>query len=316
MLAPDQGVCTGVTVVDLPGDVIAEPLPAAVHVINGYGKSVGLMQIDELGELESPIVLTGVFGVAPVLSALVSHLLDTHPHLGDEATGRSVNATVLECNDSYLHDPRARLPGPRELLDAFDSACSGPVTQGTVGAGAGMSTFGLAGGIGTASRVVNGSQSGHVGALVMTNFGEPQDLMIAGRPVGRLLGATSIPPAGRGSVIVILATELPLSSLQLRRLCRRAQNGLARTGCVTAGGSGEVVLAFTTSRSNAGGSAHLLDQTFRAVAECVEEAVLNSCWHAEPSYGRAGRSRDTLPVLRLSEFFGNSRDGGGAEARQ
>ncbi|NJC83557.1 P1 family peptidase [Planosporangium mesophilum] len=305
LLDPEQGTCTGVTVVQPCPGVVHRPVAAAVHVINGYGKSVGLMQIEELGELESPIALTGVFGIPDVLRALVDHLLVEDPDLGSEKSGRSVNAVVMECNDSRMHDPRITRPGAAEVAEAIRGASTGPVPQGPVGAGVGMSTFGFAGGIGTSSRVLplDGSAH-HIGALVLTNFGRREDLVIAGRPVGQqLLPATATAASLGGSVIVVLATDLPTTSAQLKRLARRAQNGLARTGCTTSGSSGEVVLAFSTARGP-DLAREPLDLAFAAVAECVEEAVLNSLCHSVRVHGRADRFREPFPVERLPELLG------------
>jgi D-aminopeptidase len=304
LTAPEQGTCTGVTVIHPRQGVVHRPVVAAVHVINGYGKSVGLMQIEELGELESPIALTGVFGVPDVLRALVDHLLVEDPDLGSEESGRSVNAVVMECNDSRMHDPRIAAAGAAEVAEALRGATGGPVPQGPVGAGVGMTTFGFAGGIGTSSRLLPlDDATHHIGALVLTNFGRREDLLIAGRPVGQLLPETATGMSLAGSVIVVLATDLPTNSAQLKRLARRAQNGLARTGCSTSGSSGEVVLAFSTSRG-ADLARERLDLAFAAVAECVEEAVLNSLCHSVQVRGRAGRSRQPFPVERLPELLG------------
>lgn len=299
----DAGACTGVTVVTARPDVTRRPLPAAVHVINGYGKSAGLMQIDELGELESPIALTGVFGVPSVQQALVEHLMDVDPRIGAADTGRSVNAVVLECNDSRMNDPRRSRPGPPELQAALANRREDAVAQGAVGAGSGMTTYGFAGGIGSASRIVaTPSSDHHVGALVLTNFGRREDLLVAGRPIGRLLSEEPSQPDPGGSVIVVLATDLPAGASQLKRLARRAQNGLARVGCATSSGSGEIVLAFSTSE---GGAVPVgtLDTAFRAAAEAVEEAVLSSVFHSEPVVGRGGRRQEPFPVQRLPELM-------------
>lgn len=308
MSAPERGVCTGITVVSPADDVVTNPLPAAVHVINGYGKSVGLMQIEELGELESPIALTGVFGVPSVHGALLARLMDRYPDIGGETDGHSINAVVMECNDGHMHDPRAALPGRDELAEAFESSSATAVRQGTVGAGIGMTTFGLAGGVGTASRVLPGIDDGcHIGALVLSNFGTTEDLLVAGRPVGRMLPPASARQELAGSAIVVLATDLPMDSAQLKRTCRRVQSGLARTGCTTAGASGEVVIAFSTRLPSKDASTRLtrtqLDAVFRATAETVEEAVFNALCHAGPVRGRAGRTRDRLPTERLADLL-------------
>jgi D-aminopeptidase len=302
---PQRGVCTGVTVVS-PADIVQRPLPAAVHVINGYGKSVGLMQIEELGELESPIALTGVFGVPAIFQALVTHLMDADPGIGAADTGRSVNAVVMECNDSRMHDPRSIRLGPAELARALHTAAGGVLEQGTVGAGIGMTTFGFPGGIGTASRVIPQRGRGHhVAALVLTNFGRREDLVVAGRPVGRLLPPAAEPPDVGGSVIVVLATDLPATSSQLKRMARRGQNGLARVGCTTAGSSGEIVVAFSTGEAGTLPRPDL-DLAFGAVAECVEEAVLSGLCHASTVHGRAGRQLGAFPVERLGELLRRS----------
>jgi D-aminopeptidase len=300
---PGAGACTGVTVVTARPDITMRPLPAAVHVINGYGKSTGLMQIDELGELESPIALTGVFGVPTVLQALVEHLMDVDPRIGAADSGRSVNAVVLECNDSRMNDPRRSRPGMTELQQAFMDARDDVVVQGAVGAGTGMTTYGFSGGIGSASRrITSPSSEHHLGALLLTNFGRREDLVVAGRPIGRLLSEQPSEPDPGGSVIVIIATDLPVGAQQLKRLARRAQNGLARAGCTTSSGSGELVLAFSTSESGSL-SGEALDTAFRAAAETVEEAVLSSIFHAQPITGRAGRRQEPFPVQRLPELM-------------
>lgn len=306
MMAPELGVCTGITVVDLGSEITRSPLPAAVHVINGYGKSTGLMQIEELGELESPIVLTGVFGLPPVLGALVHRLMNSDADIGGEKTGQSVNAVVMECNDSHMHDPRSAQPGGAQLADAFDTATSGIIPQGNVGAGSGMKTFDFAGAVGTSSRLLPAidGQVHRVAALVLSNFGRREELLVAGRPVGRLIPDSTVTAEAGGSVIVVLATDLPATPLQLKRMARRAQNGLARVGCSTADTSGEVVLAFTTNRSGTL-PRQALGPAFAAVAECVEEAVLNGLCNNTTTHGRAGRRRERFPADRLSEFLSN-----------
>ena len=330
---PDQGICTGVTALHPAPDVLAAPLTAAVHVINGYGKSVGLMQIEELGELETPILLTGVFNVARVHAALVDWLLRADPTLGDAPTGRSVNAVVLECNDGYMNDPRVGRIGPESVEAALAEATAGvtgeaasgaadgtgeaasgaagegmagagaTVRLGTVGAGIGMSTFGYAGAIGSASRRWPLPEGGDatVGVLVLSNYGRAEDLVIAGRPMG-----SAEPSDGRslaGSCIIVIATDLPLAQAQLKRVARRAQNGIARTGGITASGSGEVVVAFTTSRRpplRPDRGQDQLDLVFRAVGEAVEEAVLAGLLSASDVRGREGRSQRAFPAERLA----------------
>lgn len=308
-----RGVATGVTVV-VPPDVESRPLPAAGHVINGYGKSVGLIQVGELGTLESVIAFSSVFAAPSVQSALLRRRLAQEADVGGASTGRSVNLVVLECNDAFVNDPREHTCGERELAAALDAASDGPVAEGTVGAGTGMSTFGMAGGFGTASRVFEtGEGTHHLGVALVSNFGVWGDLTVGGQPIQQQAGmqdeSTDSEPVDSevsdaevsdaeppGSVVIVVATDAPLDSAALRRVAVRAQNGLARTGCVTSHRSGEIVLAFsTTSSPVTEPDAALLNSAFRAVAEAVEEAVLSGLAHADPVVGREGRR---LPVLR------------------
>lgn len=306
---PDRGVATGVTVV-VPEGVEQDPVPAASHVINGYGKSVGLVQVDELGVLESPIAFASVFAAPEVQAAMLRRRLAADPEVGGVHGARSVNLVVLECNDGFTNDPRRHSCGEVELDAALSAARGGVPAQGTVGAGTGMSTFGMAGGFGTASRVVaTGGDSYRLGVALVSNYGRWGDLTIAGQlvqtgppgpsgPSGRSGPSGSSGTVGQeppGSVVIVVATDAPFDSATLRRVAVRAQNGLARTGCATTHGSGEIVLAFSTSRAPVTGHAPaLLDLAFRAVAECVEDAVLSGLAHAEPVTGREGRR---LPVL-------------------
>lgn len=292
---PEQGLCTGVTVIE-PFAGRGGVLPAAVHVINGYGKSAGLMQVAELGELESEIVLTGVYGVGRVLDALVTRHLCSDPGLADPASGRSFNAVVLECNDTHLNDPRLGVAGADELERAV-AGVDITFDLGPVGAGSGMRTFGWAGGIGSASRLLPATTDGSrptIGVLTLSNYGGPDDLLLAGRPV---------PPAARpaddregdGSVIIVVATDLAVDPDQLGRIARRVQNGLARTGCRTTDGSGELVLAVSTSEVAGRADRSRLGPAFDAVAECVEESVWSALWHSTPTNGREGRRQPAFP---------------------
>ena len=241
---------TGVTViVPHAGNVFREKLIAACHVINGFGKTTGLVQIDELGQLESPIALTNTLSIPAVTEGLLDLLLMQNPEIG--VTTGTVNTVVAECNDAFLNDLRGRHVRREHVARALAAATRDRVEQGAVGAGRGMSAFGLKGGIGTASRRASAEQDEcMVGVLVLTNFGQLRELVIAGRPVGASLAAErreAHSASGAGSIIVIVATDAPVSSRQLKRLLRRAQNGLARTGSVTAHGSGEIVIGFSTA---------------------------------------------------------------------
>lgn len=296
-------VRTGVTAV-LPhdGDLRARPVTAAAHVLNGYGKPLGLAQVAELGELEAPVLLTGTFGVGAAHEGALRWLLARDPDLGRPATA---NPVVLECNDGRLHDLRTLALRPEDVTRALDAAAGDTggavVAEGAVGAGHGMVAFGWKGGVGTASRpVADGGAASALGALVLTNMGRPEDLRVDARIPTEPAGAArplELPDPADGSVVVLLATDAPLDARQLGRLARRAQNGLARTGVSTAHGSGEFVLAFSTTQPRHRRDGRWLDPWFDAVADVVEEAVLSSLRSAVTTTGRDGRTAHRCPLL-------------------
>ena len=313
----DRSVQTGVTVVfPHPGNVFAEKVLATCHVINGFGKSTGLVQLAELGQLESPIALTNTLSIAAVTEGLLDVLLAANPDIG------SLNTVVAECNDAFLNDIRGRHVRREHVALAMAGATAGPVRQGAVGAGRGMAAFGLKGGIGTASRVAGAEPPATVGVLVLSNFCQLPDLVVAGRPVGLWLQQERAAPpadASGGSIIVVVATDAPVNERQLGRMLRRAQNGLARTGSSTAHYSGEIVIGFTTSVRIPHVAAEpvcavrilreesrLLDPLFQAVTEATEEAVLNSLFNAETVAGHAGARYDAFPIERLGELLAMS----------
>ena len=323
-LEPGTGPArTGVTVIlPHPGNVFREKVPAAFHVINGFGKSVGGDQIRELGTIEGPIALTNTLSVGTVLDALVTHAIRETPEIG--ITTSTVNSVVGECNDGFLNDIQGRHVQVKHVLGAIDAARGGPVWEGAVGAGTGMSSYGFKAGIGTASRVVPADLGGWtVGVLVLANFGRRGTLVIDGVPVGRMLEASGDAPPERGSIVTVVATDAPLLDRGLGRLARRVALGLARTGSIAGHGSGEVVIAFSTHASvrmphepgrlvlplqvlvdddrGSGGAA--IDGLFQAVVEATEEAVLNSLFKAETVVGRDGHTRMALPVDRVRELL-------------
>lgn len=296
-------VQTGVTVL-LPGeDPFQNKLRAACHVINGFGKTAGLMQVNELGQLESPVALTNTLAVGAAWQALCRWLVDRNPGL------TSVNPLVMECNDSYLNDIRSLHITEGMVFDALEAAGE-YFEQGAVGAGRGMVCHGLSGGIGSASRMAGiGGKTYTLGALVLTNHGLLRDLTICGDRVGldfqkrkeeeQQSGPQQKAARDQGSVIVILATDIPLSHSQLNRVCRRAVVGLARTGAQIGHGSGEVVLAFSTANEILHGDENALrtvtelnerhiDTIFRMTVGAVEEAVLASLWYGEAVTGFEG----------------------------
>ncbi len=310
---------TGVTVV-VPhgGEVFRRKAPAAVWVGNGFGKAAGFLQVRELGNLETPIALTNTLSVGPAIEALVSWTL-AKP--GNE-TVRSVNTVVGETNDGRLNDIRARRVTSQDVLAAIEAASSGPVEEGSVGAGAGTIAFGWKGGIGTSSRVLPAKLGGWtVGALVQTNF--DGILTIDGVRVGELLGRYKFrkeieglsgeEPDG-GSCMVVLATDAPLSSRNLERLAKRALLGLARAGSFLDNGSGDFVIAFSTKNLEEHDpktpirrieeiANDFTGPLFLAAVESVEEAVGNSLTKATTVTGYRGRRVEAIPIDRLRELL-------------
>lgn len=303
-LREGAAVRTGVTAI-LPhgGNVFRDRVPAGLAVGNGYGKLAGGTQVKELGELETPVVLTNTLCVAAGLDGLVGWALDQP---GNE-TVQSVNAVVGETNDGVLNDIRARVVRPEHVRAALAAARSGPVAEGAVGAGTGTVCFGWKGGIGTASRVVvTGAGAFTLGALVQSNFGG--NLTVGGVAVWAQLQPP--PAAPDGSVMIVLATDAPLSDRNLTRLARRAFLGVGRTGGVMANGSGDYALAFSTAPGVRRGVGTPLLHTselpnaaltplFQAAVEATEEAILNSLFAAHTVTGAGGRTVQALPVDRV-----------------
>lgn len=294
---------TGVTAI-LPhaGNLFREKVIAASHVINGFGKSVGLVQLDELGTLETPILLTNTLSVGTCATALVRHALAQNPDIG--RTTSTVNPVVAECNDGPLNDIQALAVTEAHALQAIESASGGPVLQGSVGAGTGMTCFGYKGGIGSASRQLTlADQVFHLGILVLSNFGAPGDLMLPnGRPAPPPLPQEA---EERGSIIILMATDAPLEYRQLQRVIKRSGAGLGRLGSFWGHGSGDIAIGFTTANSVRHDETDLvvatarlredrLDLLFRATAEATQEAVLNSLLAAEPLVGRGGATQPSL----------------------
>lgn len=295
----DGDLRTGVTAV-LPhgGNLYRDKVTAASAVLNGYGKSVGLMQIDELGTLETPILITGTLNVPRAADALVTFMIRDNPQIGVSET---VNPVVLECFDGYLSDARARAVGEEEVFKAITASRDGPVEVGCVGAGVGMRCLGYKSGIGTASRTVE--RGGFcLGVLAVPNFGFPGDLIVAGVPVGRELAAAE-QPAERGSCIFVLATDAPLAATDLRRLAWRCFLGMARTGGISGSTSGDVSVAFTTSPRQERLDRETMNLLFRAAAETSEEAILDALFAAETTTGRDGHVMPALPVARTLDML-------------
>ncbi|MBC7150930.1 MAG: P1 family peptidase [Rhizobium sp.] len=296
-----DGVATGVTaVIPHAGDLFREKVRAAAEVINGFGKSVGLVQVAELGTVETPILLTNTFGVAACSEALIRRAIADNPAIGRETS--TVNPVVCECNDGQINDIQALSVRPKDALAALSAAHDGPVEQGAIGAGRGMTAFGFKAGIGSASRCMHlAAREFTLGALVLANFGRAGDLVL---PDGRRPDPRQVSRAEKGSVIVVLATDLPLSDRQLQRVARRAGAGLARLGAFWGHGSGDIVLSFTTAdpvahdgpalRSMTVIDDNLIDLPFRAAAEATQEAVLNALCAAPAETGRTGKRYPSL----------------------
>ena len=308
-----DSVRTGITAI-LPhgGNVFVDRVPAALHVGNGFGKFVGATQLDELGELETPILLTCTLCVWRAADAMVGWMLEK-PGMDNV---RSINPVVAETNDGFLNAIRSRPITAAQVRAALDGAAGGPVAEGTVGAGTGTVAFGWKGGIGTASRVLPASLGGYtLGVLVQTNFGGV--LQVMGAPVGRELGkwafqrevqgSSSAPrERGDGSVIIVVATDAPVSDRNLRRIAARAMMGLARTGSSAANGSGDYALAFSTSPavrrrfdarrlSTEELANEEMSPLFEAVVEATEEAIYDSLFMATTVSGN-GHTVDAIPL--------------------
>jgi len=295
---------TGVTaILAHDGDIFLDKPVAAADVLNGFGKSIGLMQVNELGVLETPILLTNTFGVGTCANALIRHAVAQNPEIGRQTS--TVNPVVMECNDGYLNDIQAMAVTEADALSAI-AAASEDVETGAIGAGAGMSCFGLKGGIGTASRRLKLDHATyHLAALVLANFGRAGDLRL---PDGRRIDPSVEQQQERGSCIVILATDVPLDHRQLRRVTRRAGAGLAWCGTFWGHGSGDVFLGFTTANrmphqpdSDFQDMRVLaetrMDRLFQAAAEATQEAVLDALAGAETTQGRHGHTRRALKDL-------------------
>jgi D-aminopeptidase len=289
-----DSIRTGVTVI-LPhaGNLFRDKVPGAVFVGNAFGKLAGSTQVEELGDIETPIALTSTLNVPRVADALIDYML-TLP--GNERV-ESINPLVGETNDGHLNDIRGRHVGAAEVRRAIESAAAGPVEEGAVGAGTGTVAFGFKGGIGTASRKVAGYT---IGVLVQTNFGGT--LVMNGAPVGRELRAAG-PNSGNGSILMVVATDAPVDARNLRRMAARTMFGLARTGSSGSNGSGDYAIAFSTIRNPPKLVANDdMSPLFLAVIEATEEAIYNSLLRAVTTTGN-GRTVEALPIERTVEIL-------------
>jgi D-aminopeptidase len=314
-LIKEDSIRTGVTAI-LPHEenLFQQKVPAAIYVGNGFGKLTGTTQVKELGNIESPIILTNTLSVAAAVNAVISYTISQK---GNENV-QSVNALVGETNDGYLNDIRGRHITEADVLNAINSAATGIIAEGNVGAGTGTVCFGFKGGIGTASRVLPKKLGGYtIGVLVQTNFGGV--LTIDGVPVGEELKKyylhDELNEKADGSCMIVVATDAPLDARNLERLAKRGFMGLARTGGIASNGSGDYVIAFSADSTlripfNAPEilqqkvlSNDAVSPLFMAAIEATEEAVINSLLAAETMKGKNGIIAEALPKDKLKEIL-------------
>ncbi len=312
---------TGVTaVLPHPGNLFQDKVMAASQVLNGFGKTIGLVEVDEMGFLETPILLTNTFGVGAAANGLIDYMLDENTEIG-RTTG-TVNPVVCECNDGRINDIRKRAVTEAHAREAIARAAE-EFAEGDVGAGRGMVCHQLKGGIGSASRTFEiGEQEYTLGALVLSNHGLYRDLLVAGRRISEEISKEGLTEVSqeeqeqqenfeerdKGSIIMILATDAPLNERQLKRICRRCAIGLGREGSYMMNGSGDIALAFTTANriphTCSEGILPMqmlhddqMDILFRASAEVIEESVLSSMFHAKECMERSGKTVRSLADL-------------------
>ena len=319
-LKPGQGpVRTGVTVVIPRDDVWHKKVPAGAFVLNGTGEMTGLAWVGESGFLEYPIALTNTLNVPRVSNGVMSWMIKRYPAIGiDDDT---LTPVVAECDDGRLNDIQGRHVSEQDVIAALDGADSGPVREGTVGAGTGMVSYGFKGGIGTASRKLPEKEGGYtVGVLVNANHGRRPELIVNGVPIGKRydppqqMSEALSPGQSEGSIIIVVATDAPLDGRQLTRLAKRAALGLARTGSTARHGSGDFMLAFSTAnviphypKESTYSLTHLADThlnpVIAATAEATEEAVLNALTMATTIVGRDDRRIEAIDLERLKRLL-------------
>lgn len=315
-LVQGEQVRTGVTaIIPHEGNVFQEKVPAAVYVGNGFGKLAGTTQVQELGNLETPILLTNTLSVGTGLNAVVDYVLQQP---GNEEV-RSVNAVVGETNDGYLNDIRGRHVTEAHVASAIQQAKTGAVAEGNVGAGTGTVCFGFKGGIGTASRALPQNMGGYtVGVLVQTNFGGV--LQLDGVPIGEELGqyyfSQKIKDSADGSCMIVVATDAPVDARNLERMAKRAMMGLAKTGGIASNGSGDYVIAFSSNAAlripyNSPAKTETvtllrndeMSPLFMATIEATEEAIVNSLFKAETMQGREQQVVEALPIEKVVKIL-------------
>ena len=323
-LKPGEGpVRTGVTVIIPRDDVWRKKVAAGSFVLNGTGEMTGLSWVAESGFLEYPIALTNTLNVPRVADGVMSWMIKQYPAIGIEDD--TLTPVVAECDDGRLNDIQGRHVSGQDVMAALNGATSGPVKEGTVGAGTGMISYGFKGGIGTSSRTLSDKEGGYtVGVLVNANHGRRPELVVGGVPVGRLyespvrMSEALVPGQSEGSIIIVVATDAPLDGRQLTRLAKRAALGLARTGVTARHGSGDFMLAFSTAnviphypQEPTYTLTHLADTHLNplitATVEATEEAILNALTMATTVTGRDGHRVEAINLDRLKSLVSRSR---------
>lgn len=301
-------VNTGVTVIfPHEGNMFQDKVMAGASVLNGFGKSMGLIQIEELGTIETPIVMTNTLSIGTAATALTKYMLEQNKDIG--TTTGTVNCVVTECNDGSLNDIRGLHVTEEDVFKALNSP-SDVFEEGAVGSGTGMCCLGFKGGLGSSSRVLDiDGKEYTIGAMVMSNFGATGNLTIGGDHIGRRIKEAQDKKKDQGSIIIVIATDIPLSERQLKRVAKRASISLARTGSYMGNGSGDIAIAFTTGNRVPHYSDkdiiqtgmfydENIDRVFEASVEAVEEAVISSLYHAKTTIGINGKE-----VKGLGEFL-------------
>lgn len=298
----EDNIHTGVTAI-LPHNrnLFKEKVVGASYVYNGFGKSIGLVQVEELGIIETPILLTNTLAVGKVADGLINYMLKDNEDIG--RTTSTVNPLVLECNDGSINDIQKRVLNENNVLEAINNA-GVEFAQGDVGAGTGMKCHGFKGGIGSSSRIVEiDGEEYTIGVLLNSNFGSSngEDLIIKGRRMGPLIKNYNLEKEeDKGSIIVVIATDLPLDYKQLKRVCKRAELGIARTGSYAGHGSGDIMIAFSTKNivesnlkqaiiNRQSFNDQYINKVFKAVVDATEEAVLNSIFNAKEKISYIGK---------------------------
>lgn len=330
-LVPGRGpVRTGVTAIVPGAGLFDERFVGGGFVLNGAGEMSGMTQLMEWGLVETPIFLTNTMSVGKVSDAAVKYLVERHPGIGE--VHDVIIPLVGECDDSWLSDSAGRHVKAEHVFEALESAAGGPVAEGNVGGGTGMITCDLKGGIGTASRKLPDRQGGYtLGVLVMSNFGNLADLRLAGFPVGehlaRRMGGFEKRRASYGSIIAVMATDAPLHTHQINRLCKRVALGIGRVGSYAAHGSGEIVIGFSTANRVPRRSGKMvyrmkvlldvrMDPLYEAVIECTEEAILNALCMAGSMEGANGNRAPALPLDEVQAYVEALRRDGLIAARK